>query len=304
MAVSVPSGMQVFAWLATIWAARRHVYSTTFLFLLGFIALFVIGGVSGVMTASVPYDWQVTDTYFVVAHLHYVLVGINLFPVIAAFYYWLPKMTGRLLNERLGHWNFWVMFIGANVTFFPMHFVGVRGMPRRIYSYPAGLGWDWMNMLETVGAAIFAVGVLLFIINVLWSRRAGAIAGDNPWGASSLEWSMTSPPPEYNFEIIPVVRSREPLWDVPPESTDAVVPEYRVLDDGRRTLGTTVMDGLPQEVLRMPGDSLWPLAIAIALALMFTALLFASLTGIIITAILVLACAGGWLWPKPEELAS
>jgi cytochrome c oxidase subunit I len=302
MAVSVPSGMQVFAWLATIWAARRHVFSTTFLFLLGFIVLFVIGGVSGVMTASVPYDWQVTDSYFVVAHLHYVLVGINLFPVIAAFYYWLPKMTGRLLDERLGRWNFWVMFIGANLTFFPMHFVGVRGMPRRIYTYPAGMGWDSMNMLESVGAAVFAIGVLLFLINVLWSRRAGAIAGDNPWGASSLEWSTTSPPPEYNFEIIPVVRSREPLWDAQPPATDAAVAEYRVLDDGRRTLGTTVLDGQPQEVLRMPGDSLWPLAIALTLAAMFTALLFASLAGILVTGALVLVCAGGWLWPQPEEL--
>ena len=302
MAVSVPSGMQVFAWLATIWAARRHVFSTTFLFLLGFIVLFVIGGVSGVMTASVPYDWQVTDSYFVVAHLHYVLVGINLFPVIAAFYYWLPKMTGRLLDERLGRWNFWVMFIGANLTFFPMHFVGVRGMPRRIYTYPAGMGWDSMNMLESVGAAVFAIGVLLFLINVLWSRRAGAIAGDNPWGASSLEWSTTSPPPEYNFEIIPVVRSREPLWDAQPPATDAAVAEYRVLDDGRRTLGTTVLDGQPQEVLRMPGDSLWPLAIALTLAAMFTALLFASLAGILVTGALVLLCAGGWLWPQPEEL--
>ncbi|HEY4218210.1 MAG TPA: cytochrome c oxidase subunit I [Gemmatimonadaceae bacterium] len=304
MAVSVPSGMQVFAWLATIWAAKRHVYSTTFLFLLGFLLLFVIGGVSGVMTASVPYDWQVTDTYFVVAHLHYVLVGINLFPVIAAFYYWLPKMTGRLLNERLGRWNFWVMFLGANLTFFPMHFAGVRGMPRRIYTYPAGMGWDWLNMLETIGAAVFVVGILLFIINVIWSLRAGAPAGDNPWGASSLEWSTTSPPPEYNFDVIPVVRSREPLWDAPSPSPEASIPDYRVLDTGRRTLGTTVLDGQPQEVLRMPGDSLWPLAIALALAAMFTAVLLASVVAIVITGILVLACAGGWLWPQPEGAAS
>jgi cytochrome c oxidase subunit I len=304
MAVSVPSGMQIFAWVATIWAARRHVFSTSFLFLLGFMALFIIGGISGVMTASVPYDWQVTDSYFVVAHLHYVLVGINLFPVIAAFYYWLPKMTGRLLNERLGRWNFWVMFVGANLTFFPMHIAGIRGMPRRVYSYPAGMGWDSMNMLESIGAAVFAIGVLLFVVNVLWSRRAGAVAGNNPWGGSSLEWSVPSPPPEYNFVVIPVVRSRDPLWDTPELGETGDVPEYRVLDEGRRTLGTTVLDGQPEKVLRMPEDSLWPLAIAVALAAMFTALLLASATIIVLSAILVLVCAGGWLWPKQEELAS
>ncbi len=148
MAVSIPSGMQIFAWLATIWAARRHVFATAFLFLLGFIVLFVIGGMSGVMTASVPFDWQAHDTYFVVAHLHYVLVGINLFPVMAGFYYWLPKMKGRMLNETLGKWNFWIMFIGMNIAFFPMHLVGLAGMPRRVYTYP---GADGMGLVQRGG---------------------------------------------------------------------------------------------------------------------------------------------------------
>jgi cytochrome c oxidase subunit I len=304
MAVSVPSAMQIFAWLATIWAARRHVYSTAFLFLLGFIVLFVIGGISGVMTASVPYDWQVTDSYFVVAHLHYVLVGINLFPVIAAFYYWLPKMTGRLLNERLGRWNFWVMFVGVNLTFFPMHMAGLRGMPRRIYSYPSGMGWDRLNLMESVGAAVFAIGVVLFIVNVLWSRSRGAAAGPNPWGASSLEWSTSSPPPEYNFVVIPVVHSRDPLWDSPPPAPVADVAGYRVLDDGKRTLGTSVLDGQPREVLDMPDDSLWPLAIAVSLAALFTGLLLAQPIVIALFGVATLGCAGGWFWPKSEELAS
>jgi cytochrome c oxidase subunit I+III len=303
MAVSVPSAIQIFAWLATIWAARRHAFTTSFLFLLGFIVLFVIGGISGVMTASVPFDWQVTDTYFVVAHLHYVLLGMNVFPVFAAFYYWLPKMTGRLLNERLGRWNFWVMFVGVNVTFFPMHLAGMRGMPRRVYTYPAGMGWDWLNMVETIGAAIFVVGGLLFIVNVLWSRKSGAIAGANPWNASSLEWSTTSPPPEYNFAVIPVVRSRDPLWDAQDLGVPEVIPEYRVLDEGKRTLGTTALDGTPRDVLRMPGDSLWPLWLALALGGVFAALLMAQFVVAAVFGALVALCVGAWLWPEKLEVA-
>ena len=313
MAVSIPSGMQIFAWLATVWAARRHVFTTAFLFLLGFIVLFVIGGISGVMTASVPFDWQVTDSYFVVAHLHYVLLGINVFPVIAAFYYWLPKMTGRLLDERLGRWNFWVMFVGVNLTFFPMHVAGIRGMPRRVYTYPSGMGWDWLNMMETVGAGVFAIGVLLFVINVFWSRRRGAIAGPNPWNASSLEWATTSPPPEYNFEILPVVHSRDPLWstapgDVTPDATHSdapvVEPYYRVLDDGKQTIGTSPLDGIPNEILDMPEDSLWPLWVSLALAALFAALLVAQPAFVIVSAALVLVGIGGWLWPQPMEVAA
>jgi heme/copper-type cytochrome/quinol oxidase subunit 1 len=255
------------------------------------------------MTASVPFDWQVTDTYFVVAHLHYVLLGMNVFPVFAAFYYWLPKMTGRLLNERLGRWNFWVMFVGVNVTFFPMHLAGMRGMPRRVYTYPAGMGWDWLNMVETIGAAIFVVGGLLFIVNVLWSRKSGAIAGANPWNASSLEWSTTSPPPEYNFAVIPVVRSRDPLWDAQDLGVPEVIPEYRVLDEGKRTLGTTALDGTPRDVLRMPGDSLWPLWLALALGGVFAALLMAQFVVAAVFGALVALCVGAWLWPEKLEVA-
>ncbi len=325
-AVSIPSGIQVFAWVATIWSARRHVYSTSFLFMLGFICLFVIGGVSGVMTASVPFDWQATDTYFVVAHLHYVLIGINLFPVIAAFYYWLPKMTGRLLSESLGRWNFWVMFIGANLTFFPMHLVGLRGMPRRVYTYPAGMGWDTLNLVESLGAGIFAVGVLLFVINVLRSLRSGAIAGDNPWNAGTLEWSTTSPPREYNFATIPVVAGREPLWeafdlfgstppnepDDSPEPTyashehaphDDQLPEWRVLDEGKEVVGTSVLDGAPQTVLHMPDDTLAPLVLALALAALFTSLLFTAPLFVIVSLVATAFVIGYWLWPHQTKEA-
>jgi cytochrome c oxidase subunit I len=335
-AVSIPSGIQVFAWIATIWAARRHVHATPFLFMLGFICLFVVGGISGVMTGSVPFDWQATDTYFVVAHLHYVLLGINLFPVMAAFYYWLPKITGRMLGESLGRWNFWTMFVGMNLAFMPMHVVGLRGMPRRVYTYPAGMGWDTLNLVETVGAYVTALGVLLFIVNVARSRRSGRLAGANPWGAGSLEWATSSPPKAYNFVTIPAVTSREPLWDAhdpivgaagatsdapaDPRHADrsaevslqtlhelgideprATLPTWRVLDRDKETLGTTLLDGDPQGVLRMPEDTLWPLGLALALTGLFYALLFKAPLWTALAGLAVLASIGGWLWPKPGE---
>ena len=298
MTVSVPSAVQIFAWLATLWAARRVARATPMLFIAGFIALFVIGGISGVMVASVPFDWQAHDTYFIVAHLHYVLVGMNLFPVIAASYYWLPKMTGKLLSERLGRWNFWIMFIGMNVTFFPMHILGLRGMPRRIYTYPEGLGWDTLNKVETIGAYVFALGVILFVANVVYSQFRGAPAGANPWNASSLEWAMSSPPPAYNFEIIPTVSSRDPLWDVHDE-TAAPGPD-RILDTRRETLGTGVLDADPNRRLLMPGDTLYPLLLALALTVLFVGLLYKSPligAGGMFAALML---AAGWVWPKAE----
>jgi heme/copper-type cytochrome/quinol oxidase subunit 1 len=334
MAVSIPSGMQIFAWLGTVWMARRHVLATPMLFMLGFIALFVIGGVSGVMTASVPFDWQATDTYFVVAHLHYVLIGINLFPVLAGFYYWLPKMTGRMLDEGLGKWNFWVLFAGVNLTFFPMHIVGLRGMPRRIYTYPAEMGWDWLNMIESLGALLTAVGVLLFIINVVKSLRSGRRAPANPWGAATLEWATSSPPPEYNFATIPTVTGRDPLWEAHDPMTgpagepgeeradptraphvlsleeyrrdesergEVELPVWRVLDDGKQTLSGTMLDADPQGVLRMPEDSLWPLILSLALTALFVALLFKSPLWTALAAAATLGSVSGWLWPKPLE---
>jgi cytochrome c oxidase subunit I len=212
--ITIPSGIQFFAWIATIWTGRP-VWKTPFLFLLGFLFIFLIGGLSGVMFAVVPFDQQATDSYFVVAHFHYVLIGGAVFPLFGAFYYWLPKITGRMLNEPLGWWNFWVMLLGFNLAFFPMHISGLLGMPRRYYTYEPGLGWDTYNMLSTIGAFLFATGILLFIINWLWSMRYGAEAGDNPWDANTLEWATSSPPPPYNFRVIPTVRSRDPLWDEP-----------------------------------------------------------------------------------------
>jgi hypothetical protein len=237
-----------------------------------------------------------------------------------------------MLDERLGRWNFWVLFTGVNLTFFPMHIVGLRGMPRRVYTYPAGFGWDWLNLLESIGAAVTAIGVLIFVVNVMWSRRHGRVAGPNPWGAGTLEWSMSSPPPEYNFAVIPTVRSREPLWgphdllldppegnareDINPEyaidherlhddhrragaedPTSADVYAWRVLDDGKEALGSTMLDGDPQSVFRLPEDSLWPLVLSLALTGLFFAVLFKTPVW---TAVAGVACAlsiAGWLWP-------
>jgi heme/copper-type cytochrome/quinol oxidase subunit 1 len=264
--------------------------------------LFVIGGVSGFMTGSVPVDWQLTDTYFVVAHLHYVLVGWNLFAVMGAAYFWFPKFTGRLLNERLGRWNFWLMFIGFNVGFFPMHILGLLGMPRRVYTYADNLGFDSLNLLVSIGSYIFAFGFLLFVINVLVSRKVGAMAGPNPWDASTLEWSTPSPPPPFNFVVIPVVQSRTPLWenrlDEKPERSmlDVGTP----LDHGRESLATTMLDAEPDAILKMPEESMLPFWIAVALTVVFSGLIGHAWWLVGVAALVILALSLIWLWPRAE----
>jgi cytochrome c oxidase subunit 1/cytochrome c oxidase subunit I+III len=299
--IAVPSAVAVFAWIATIWNGRP-VFTTAFLFFASFIVLFTIGGVSGFMTGSLPVDWQLTDTYFVVAHIHYVLIGINVFPVVGAIYFWFPKFTGRMLDERLGRWNFWTMFIGFNLGFFPMHISGLLGMPRRVYTYADGMGWDWLNLITTFGSFVFAVGVLLLIINVAASTRRGAPPGANPWDAPTLEWSVPSPPPPYNFAVIPTVGSRHPLWEgrVPPQDGDSksYVEGGMVLDHGRETVGTSPLDAEPGIILKMPQDSFAPVLLSLALTAFFAGL------GLHIwwLAIAGLVGAGldifGWLWPE------
>src|SRR5689334_11732397 len=296
--ITIPSAVAVFSWLATLWSGRPW-YPAPMKFMLGFIALFVIGGVSGVMTAAVPFDFQLTDTYFVVAHLHYVLVGINVFPVIAGIYYWFPKFTGRMMDERLGTWNFWTLFVGANLVFFPMHIVGMLGMPRRIYTYPAGLGWDVYNSIETIGAFLFAIGVALFAWNVLKSRRHGAPAGPNPWDAGTLEWSTPSPPPPYNFAVLPTIGSRHPLWEdrLGEGSARSILSEGPVLSDGRETFATSPLDAEPRAVMRMPEDSYAPLAVAVSCGVIAYGLLFSLLWLAALGLIGVAVSAIAWLWP-------
>jgi cytochrome c oxidase subunit 1/cytochrome c oxidase subunit I+III len=260
----------------------------------------VIGGVSGFMTASVPADWQLTDTYFVVAHLHYVLIGINLFPVVGAIYFWFPKFTGRMLGERLGRVNFWTMFVGFNIAFLPMHWLGLLGMPRRVYTYAAQMGWDTTNLVISAGSFLFAAGVLLLPLNVLISLRRGRPAGDNPWGAPTLEWATSSPPPDYNFAVIPTVASRHPLWE---EALDhpggrSVLHRGMALDQGREALAVSPLDSDPQLVLKMPEDTPVPFLVAVAVSMLFIGLLLHAWWLAAVAAAGALAALLAWLWPS------
>src|SRR5690349_23216921 len=294
MMITIPSGVQIFCWIATLWGAKLNL-KTPLLFVLGFFGIFVLGGLTGVMLASVPLDLQIHDTFFVVAHLHYVLIGGSVFPLFGAFYYWFPKWTGRMLSERAGHVNFWLMFIGFNLVFFPMHQLGLNGMPRRVYTYLPETGWGTLNLIASIGAFVLASGVLVFIINAVWALRAGAVAGDNPWGAASLEWSISSPPPNYNFHNIPVVQGRYPIWQATPDA-----PVVRGLSTTKReTLVTSVLDAQPELRFEIPGPTIWPSLLALATAVMFIAGIFtpwAILLGAILGGI-VLTC---WFFGDPN----
>jgi len=213
MMIAVPTGIKIFNWLATCWGGAIR-FTTAMLFALAFIPLFTLGGITGVSFAAVPVDWQVEDTYYVVAHMHYVLFGGTAFALFAATYYWFPKMSGRMLSEGLGRWHFWLTFIGFNLTFFPQHFLGLMGMPRRVYTYPDLPGWGALNLMSSLGAAILGVSVLIFLWNLLYSVRSGEVAAANPWDAWSLEWLTASPASYHNFKLVPPIRSRRPLWDL------------------------------------------------------------------------------------------
>src|SRR5690606_36928344 len=251
--IAIPSGVQVFCWIATLWAGRPH-FDTPLLFCLGFIALFVLGGITGIMVASIPFDQQAHDSFFIVAHLHYVQIGAFVFPLFGAFYYWFPKITGRMLSERLGRINFWLFFIGVNVTFFPMHFLGLWGMARRSYTYLPETGWGPLNLFATVGAVLLVLSVIAFLVNGWRSLRSGRAAGVEPWGSATLGWGTSSPPPPYNYQQIPVVQGLYALWDRTEERP--MVTGLR--SDHQEVLVTSVLDAEPQARHTHPGPSIWP----------------------------------------------
>jgi cytochrome c oxidase subunit 1 len=273
MLIAVPTGVKVFNWIGTLW--RGSIQTTTALmFSVGFVAMFIIGGLTGVMHASPPVDWQQTDTYFVVAHLHYVLFGGSIMGLFAGIYYWWPKMTGRVLSERLGNWHFWLTLIGFNLTFFPMHFLGVEGMPRRIYTYPPGMGWELWNAVATIGALVMGLAQLIFIANALWSLRRGPIAGPDPWDGRTLEWATSSPPPEFNFARVPYIDSREPLWRWKYGAEHEEVEHVGEREHTRVRGGAVDAEGkvdlwtLRGESIHMPRPSIYPFVTSFGLFLM------------------------------------
>jgi cytochrome c oxidase subunit 1 len=294
MIIAIPSGIQIFCWIASLWRGRPT-FPTPMLFVLGFVAIFVLGGLSGVTLASVPFDLQVHDTYYVVAHFHYVLLGGAVFPLIGGIYYWFPKMTGRMMDDSRGKLNFWLLFLGFNITFFPMHILGFQGMPRRVYTYPAEMGWATLNMVASLGTVLLAIGGLVFLYNVTKSYVAGAVATDNPWNADSLEWATSSPPPVYNFLHIPVVEGRNALWD---RTADAPVI-VGVRSDCREILVTDVMDAEPSNTCSYPEPSIWPFLCAVVTSAFFVGSIFtpwALPVAIVPLAITLI----GWFWPASD----
>ena len=275
MLVAIPTAIQVFAWLATLWTGRV-VWNLPMLWILGFLIIFVAGGLTGVMLALVPFNWQVHDTHFVVAHMHYVLVGGMLFPLIAGLYYWMPHVSGRMPSDLLGRWAFWLVFIGFNMTFLLMHLTGLLGMPRRVYTYEAGLGWDWLNLLSSIGGFVMAIGIAMFLLDILLHFRFGRLAPRNPWGADTLEWAVAMPVTTYNFISLPDIRSRHPLWQNPQLPFEIEEGKHAlavIRHERRETWGSDAVTGRVREVVHLPTNSWIPLQAGVVLAVVCLGLL-------------------------------
>ena len=304
MLIAIPTGVKIFNWIATMHGGAIR-FTTPMLFGIGLVGLFTIGGISGITHASPPANLQQTDTYYIVAHFHYVIFGGSILGIFAGIYHYFPKMYGRMMDERLGSWHFWMNFIAMNLTFFPMHFSGMLGMPRRIYTYDAGQGWELFNMMSSVGAFLLVPSTLLFIYNFFKSKKSGEVVGPNPWDAPTLEWSIPSPPPEYNFAKIPMVTSRYPLWDLThPERTSEIPHTTTGWDDAKQQTGEHDMSPMHVETesytakqlgIPMPSSTIKPFFVALGIVLMFAGLLFLPHDMKAIAFILMFGGAAMWI---------
>ena len=306
MLVAIPTAVQVFSWLATLWLGKPR-YSLPMLWLVGFLLVFVCGGLTGVMLALVPFDWQVHDTHFVVAHMHYVLVGGMFFPLMAGLYYWMPHFSGRMPSERLGRWGFWLFFGGFNITFLIMHWTGLLGMPRRVYTYETGLGWDLPNLISSVGSFIMAIGVATLLLDFVLHFRFGRRAPQNPWQADTLEWATSLPPSPYNFASLPRIEDRHPLWTRPdlPQSIARGEHSLATADHGRReTWGTDALTGRPSEIIHLPGNSLLPFIAALCIGVVCISLLAKGYWIALIATVASIGVLLRWSWENGAHPAA
>jgi cytochrome c oxidase subunit 1 len=286
MLIAIPTGVKIFNWLGTLWRGHLNMKSPLY-FALGMVALFIIGGLSGVMHSSAPSDYQQTDTYFVVAHFHYVLFGGSIFGLFAGVYYWWPKYTGRLLNEGLGKLHFWLMFLGMNLAFGPMHVLGISGMPRRTYTYPPGMGWEFWNLVVSVGAFVIGFSVLVFLYNALRSLKHGEVAGNDPWDGRTLEWTIPSPPPEYNFAVIPTAIGRDTFW----------LQKYGTGGHGPLSAmgsGQAHSEAGSHDHIHMPKPSFYPVVFALGMTVALGALIFYAWPLVALGALITLLGVYGW----------
>jgi len=302
LVIVIPSGIQLFAWITTILTGTPR-FQTPLLWIIGFIIVFILGGLSGITFAAIPFDQQLTDTYYVVAHFHYVIFGAAVFPLIGGIYYWFPKVSGRMYHEGWGKASFWFTFVGMNVTFFPMHILGLAGMPRRDYTYPPDMGWSALNLIETIGSYLLAVGLLSVFVNLAISLFRGERVGNDPWGGDTLEWSTSSPPPEYNYAVIPTVSSPYAMWDREDRERDAELLEQgrKTLEEGHETAASTAVDAEWDEVLDMPSHSPWPPLLALAMAGLFTFVLLERWIAAAIFIGVMLAVLAAWHGGEPQE---